>query len=61
MYWLPSFADAEPVLRELLGAGDVCVVMGAGDVDDARAAGWWRDACARAAGGRRSASYPLRG
>jgi UDP-N-acetylmuramate--alanine ligase len=33
VYWLPAFADAEPVLRELLGAGDICVVMGAGDVD----------------------------
>lgn len=33
VYWLPTFADAEPVLRELLGAGEVCVVMGAGDVD----------------------------
>ena len=33
VYWLPSFAEAEPVLRELLDAGDVCVVMGAGDVD----------------------------
>jgi UDP-N-acetylmuramate--alanine ligase len=33
VYWLPTFADAEPVLRGLLGAGDVCVVMGAGDVD----------------------------
>jgi UDP-N-acetylmuramate--alanine ligase len=33
VYWLPTFADAEPVLSELLGAGDVCVVMGAGDVD----------------------------
>jgi UDP-N-acetylmuramate--alanine ligase len=33
VYWLPTFADAEPVLRKLLGAGDVCVVMGAGDVD----------------------------
>ncbi len=33
VYWLPAFADAEPVLRELLGAGDLCVVMGAGDVD----------------------------
>jgi len=32
--WLPTFADAEPVLRGLLGAGDVCVVMGAGDVDE---------------------------
>jgi UDP-N-acetylmuramate--alanine ligase len=33
VYWLPTFADAEPVLRELLEAEDVCVVMGAGDVD----------------------------
>jgi UDP-N-acetylmuramate--alanine ligase len=33
VYWLPTFADAEPVLREMLDAGDVCVVMGAGDVD----------------------------
>jgi UDP-N-acetylmuramate--alanine ligase len=31
--WLPRLADAEPVLRGMLGAGDVCVVMGAGDVD----------------------------
>jgi UDP-N-acetylmuramate--alanine ligase len=34
VYWLPTFADAEPVLRELLDSGDVCVVMGAGDVDE---------------------------
>jgi UDP-N-acetylmuramate--alanine ligase len=33
VYWLPAFADAEPVLRELLGADDLCIVMGAGDVD----------------------------
>jgi UDP-N-acetylmuramate--alanine ligase len=33
VYWLPTFADAEPVLRGLLGDGDLCVVMGAGDVD----------------------------
>jgi UDP-N-acetylmuramate--alanine ligase len=33
VYWLPGFADAEPVLRDLLQAGDLCVVMGAGDVD----------------------------
>jgi UDP-N-acetylmuramate--alanine ligase len=33
VYWLPAFADAAPVLRELLSAGDLCVVMGAGDVD----------------------------
>jgi UDP-N-acetylmuramate--alanine ligase len=33
VYWLPTFAAAESVLGELLGAGDVCVIMGAGDVD----------------------------
>jgi len=33
VYWLPTFADAEPVLRGLLGDGDLCLVMGAGDVD----------------------------
>jgi UDP-N-acetylmuramate--alanine ligase len=34
VYWLPTFADAEPVLRGMLGEGDLCVVMGAGDVDE---------------------------
>jgi len=34
VYWLPRFADAEPVLKGMLGEGDVCMVMGAGDVDD---------------------------
>jgi UDP-N-acetylmuramate--alanine ligase len=34
VYWLPSFADAESVLRGVLGDGDVCLVMGAGDVDE---------------------------
>ncbi len=33
VYWLPSFAVAEPVLQGMLREGDVCVVMGAGDVD----------------------------
>ncbi len=33
VYWLPTFADAEPALRGMLAPGDVCVVMGAGDVD----------------------------
>jgi UDP-N-acetylmuramate--alanine ligase len=33
VYWLPRLADAAPVLQELLGDGDVCVIMGAGDVD----------------------------
>ena len=31
--WLPSFEQAERELLELLKAGDLCVVMGAGDVD----------------------------
>ncbi|MHB1809169.1 MAG: UDP-N-acetylmuramate--L-alanine ligase [Solirubrobacteraceae bacterium] len=31
--WLPRFADAEAVLERTLDSGDVCVVMGAGDVD----------------------------
>jgi UDP-N-acetylmuramate--alanine ligase len=31
--WLPTFADALPVLRALLVEGDLCLVMGAGDVD----------------------------
>jgi UDP-N-acetylmuramate--alanine ligase len=31
--WLPTFADAEPVLRGLLREGDLCLVLGAGDVD----------------------------
>jgi UDP-N-acetylmuramate--alanine ligase len=33
VYWLPTLADAEPVLGGLLREGDLCVVMGAGDVD----------------------------
>ncbi len=33
VYWLPSLAAAEPVLRGVLAEGDLCVVMGAGDVD----------------------------
>jgi UDP-N-acetylmuramate--alanine ligase len=31
--WLPSFDDAEDFLRARLRAGDVCLAMGAGDVD----------------------------
>ncbi|MBJ7519995.1 MAG: UDP-N-acetylmuramate--L-alanine ligase [Solirubrobacteraceae bacterium] len=31
--WLPGFDDAEAALRGLLRDGDVCLVMGAGDVD----------------------------
>jgi UDP-N-acetylmuramate--alanine ligase len=33
VYWLPDFATAEPVLRGLLREGDLCLVMGAGDID----------------------------
>lgn len=31
--WLPAFADAKPFLRATLRDGDVCLAMGAGDVD----------------------------
>jgi UDP-N-acetylmuramate--alanine ligase len=34
VYWLPTFADAERVLRGLLREGDIALVMGAGDVDE---------------------------
>jgi UDP-N-acetylmuramate--alanine ligase len=33
VYWLPGFEAARAVLAGLLREGDVCVVMGAGDVD----------------------------
>jgi UDP-N-acetylmuramate--alanine ligase len=33
VYWLPGFDEAERVLQSILTAGDVCVVMGAGDVN----------------------------
>jgi UDP-N-acetylmuramate--alanine ligase len=33
VYWLATLADARRALTTLLSAGDVCVVMGAGDVD----------------------------
>ena len=32
--WLPSFADAERALRARLREGDVCLILGAGDVDE---------------------------
>jgi UDP-N-acetylmuramate--alanine ligase len=32
--WLPTIDDAEPVLRGLLRDGDLCLVLGAGDVDE---------------------------
>jgi UDP-N-acetylmuramate--alanine ligase len=31
--WRPTFDEAERALRELLDVGDLCVVMGAGDID----------------------------
>ena len=34
VYWLPTFADAEPLLRGLLDEGDLCLLMGAGNVDE---------------------------
>jgi UDP-N-acetylmuramate--alanine ligase len=34
VYWLPTFADAESVLQHLLGEGDLCLVMGAGNVEE---------------------------
>jgi len=34
VYWLPGFAEAERVLQGLLGEGDICLVMGAGNVDE---------------------------
>ncbi len=33
VYWLPTFADARRSCSGLLGEGDLCLVMGAGDVD----------------------------
>jgi UDP-N-acetylmuramate--alanine ligase len=33
VYWLPTLAAAEPVLRGALREGDLCMVMGAGDID----------------------------
>ncbi len=34
VFWLPGFAEAERALEGLLGEGDLCLVMGAGDVDE---------------------------
>jgi UDP-N-acetylmuramate--alanine ligase len=34
VYWLPTFDAAEPALRALLREGDLCLVLGAGDVDE---------------------------
>jgi UDP-N-acetylmuramate--alanine ligase len=33
VYWLPTFAQALPVLRDVLRGGDLCMVMGAGDIN----------------------------
>ena len=32
--WLPDFASAERALPPLLRGGDVCLVLGAGNIDD---------------------------
>ncbi|MBJ7332527.1 MAG: UDP-N-acetylmuramate--L-alanine ligase [Solirubrobacteraceae bacterium] len=34
VFWLPTFDEAEAALRAELRAGDLCLVMGAGNVDD---------------------------
>jgi UDP-N-acetylmuramate--alanine ligase len=31
--WAPNFVEAEQLLRSILRAGDLCLVMGAGNVD----------------------------
>jgi UDP-N-acetylmuramate--alanine ligase len=33
VYWLPTFGEAQEVLRGLLGEDDICLVMGAGNID----------------------------
>ena len=33
VYWLPTFGEAQEVLRVLLGEDDICLVMGAGNID----------------------------
>jgi UDP-N-acetylmuramate--alanine ligase len=33
VFWLPTFDAAERALRVVLRAGDLCLVLGAGDVD----------------------------
>jgi UDP-N-acetylmuramate--alanine ligase len=33
VYWLPTFAHAEPVLRTVLRGGDLCLLLGAGDIN----------------------------
>ena len=32
VHWLPAFADARPILERTLRAGDLCLVLGAGNV-----------------------------
>ncbi len=60
VYWLPDSPTPSRSLRGLLGEGDLCVVMGAGDVDElARAlADRLRE---RDAPGRRAEPAPTRG
>jgi UDP-N-acetylmuramate--alanine ligase len=31
--WLPTADDAQPYLRRLLRDGDLCLTLGAGDID----------------------------
>jgi UDP-N-acetylmuramate--alanine ligase len=38
VYWLPGFAEAQTVLEGMLREGDLCLVMGAGNVDRLAAA-----------------------
>jgi UDP-N-acetylmuramate--alanine ligase len=33
VHWAPAFDDAERILRDVLREGDLCLVLGAGDVD----------------------------
>lgn len=34
VFWLPGFQEAQAVLEGMLGEGDLCLVMGAGDVEE---------------------------
>lgn len=61
VYWLPTFDLAQAVLDRLLGAGDVCLVMGAGDVDGLarRLVARHESAPSARAGAGKSASPPV--
>ena len=61
VFWLPDFDDAEAVLAGLLHEGDLCVVMGAGDVDELARRLVVGDSAAGAGGGAgRAAEGPAR-